>query len=41
MVDVFRKGKFELLAVNETKFKGNEVVSWCEVNDVIAVVHEM
>ena len=24
MEDVFRKGKFELLALNETKLKGNE-----------------
>ena len=28
IVDVFRKGKFELFALMETKLKGNEEVSW-------------
>ena len=32
MVDVFRKGKFELLSLKETKLKVNEEVSWCGVN---------
>ena len=41
MVGVFRKGKFELLALTETKLKGNGEVSGCGVNDIIAGVHEM
>ena len=40
-VDVFRKGKFELLALNEAKLKGNGEVSWCGVNGIIAGVQEM
>ena len=31
MVDVFREGKFELLALTETKLKGNGELSWCGV----------
>ena len=31
VVDVFRKGKFKLLALTETKFKGNQEVSCCGV----------
>ena len=38
---VFRKGKFELLALKETKFKGNGELSWCGVNGIIAGVQEM
>ena len=30
VVNVFRKGKFELLALMETKLKGNG--TWCGVN---------
>ena len=41
MVDVFINGKFELLALTETKLKGNGEVSWCGVNGIIAGVHEM
>ena len=37
VVDVFRKGKFELLAL-EMKMKGNGEVSWCEVNGIITGV---
>ena len=40
MVDVFRKGKFELLALKETKLKGNGEVSHCGVNGIIAGVEE-
>ena len=40
-MDVFSKGKFELLALKETKLKGNGEVSWCEVNGIIASVQEM
>ena len=41
MVDIFRKGKLELLALTETKLKGNGEVSWCGVNDIITGVQEM
>ena len=37
-MNVFRKGKFALLALTETKFKGNGEVSWLGVN---AGVQEM
>ena len=40
-MDVFRKGKFELLALTETKLKVNREVSWCGVNGIIAVVQEI
>ena len=32
VVDVFREGKFEFLALTETKLKRNGEVSWCGVN---------
>ena len=41
MVDVFRDGKFELLALTETKLKGKGEVSWCGVSVIIAGVQEM
>ena len=41
MVDVFRKGKFELLALTETKLKGNLEVSGCGVNGITAGIQEM
>ena len=37
MVDAFRKGKFDLLALTETKVKGNGEVSWYGVNDTLPV----
>ena len=40
-MDVFRKGKFELLALMETNLKGNGEVLWCGVNGIIAGVQEM
>ena len=40
-MDVFRKGKFELLALTETKLKGNGEVSWSGVNGIIVGVQEM
>ena len=40
-MDVFREGKFELLALTETKLKGNEDVPWCGVNFIITGVHRM
>ena len=41
VVNVFREGKYKLLALMETKLKGNEEVSWCEVNVIIASVQEL
>ena len=41
MVDTFKEGKFELLALMESKLKKNGEVSWCGVNDTIAAVLEM
>ena len=38
VVDVFKEGKFELLPLIETKFKGNGGVSWFGVNGIIAGV---
>ena len=40
-VDGFKRGKFELLALSETKLKGNREVSCCGVNGIIAGVQEM
>ena len=40
-MDVFREGKIELLALTETKLKGNRGVSWCGVNGIIAGVKEI
>ena len=37
VVDIFRKGKFELFALIETKLKGNAKVSWSGVNGIISV----
>ena len=34
-MEVFKEGKFELLAFTETKLKGNGEVSWCGVNGII------
>ena len=36
-MDVFKDGKFELLALTETKLNGNEEVSWCGVNVTLLV----
>ena len=41
VLNAFRNGKFELLALNEAKLKGNGKVSWSEVNDIIAGVLEI
>ena len=41
VVDIFKKGKFEFLALTETKLKGKREVSWCEVNGIIFGVQEM
>ena len=41
VVDVLRKGKFELLALTGVKLKWNEEVSWCEVNGIMARIQEM
>ena len=39
-MDVFQEGKFDLLALTETKLKGEGEVSWCGVNGIIAGVQE-
>ena len=41
VVIVFRKGKFVLPALNETKLKGNGEISWYGVNVIIEGVQEM
>ena len=41
MVDVFRKRKFEFLALIETKLKGYGEVSCCGVSGIIADVQEI
>ena len=41
VVDVFKEGKFELLILTETKFKGNGEVSWCEVNGIVEGIQEI
>ena len=41
LVDVFRKGKFELLGLMETKLSRNGEVSWWGVNGLIAGVQEL
>ena len=40
-MDAFRKGKFELLALMETKLKGNGEVSWLGVYAIIAGFQEI
>ena len=40
-MDVFREGKFELLALTEMKLKWIGKVSWSGVNGTIAGVQEM
>ena len=40
-MDVFQKGKFELLVLTETKLKRKGDVYWSGVNVVFASVHEM
>ena len=40
-MDVFRKGKFELLTLTETKLKENGEILWCGVNGIIDGVQEM
>ena len=41
VVDIFKEGKFELLALTETKLKEKGELSWCGVNGTIAGVQEM
>ena len=41
VVDVFREGKLQLLALTETKLKGKGEVSWSGVNGIIASVQKM
>ena len=40
-MDIFNEGKFELLALAETKLEGEGEVSWVEVNGIISGVQEM
>ena len=40
VVAVFKKGKFEFLALTETKLKGKRDVSGCEVNAIIVGVQK-
>ena len=37
VLDIFKKGKFELPALTETKLKGKGAVSWCGINGIIFV----
>ena len=41
VVDIFKKGKFDLLALTEMKLKGEGEVSWVEVDGIISGVQEM
>ena len=40
-MNIFKEGKFELLALTEMKLKGMGKVSWSGVNVIIAGVQEM
>ena len=41
VLNVFRKGKFKLLTLTETKLKGNGDLLGCLVNGIIAGVQEL
>ena len=41
MADIFKKGKFKLFALVETKLKGKKEISWSGVNVIFTGVHEM
>ena len=41
MVDILKTGKFDLLALTETKLKGIGEVSWVEINGIIFGVEEV
>ena len=41
VVDIYKKGKFNLLALTETKLKWEREVSWVEVNGIISGVQEV
>ena len=41
VVDIFKKGKFDLLALTKTKLKEEREVSWCKVNGIISGVQEI
>ena len=41
VVDIFKKGKFDLQALTEKKLKREGEVSWVEVNGIISGVQEM
>ena len=41
VVDIFKRGKFELLALTKTKLKGEGEVSWVEVNVISSGIQKM
>ena len=41
VVDIFKEGKFELLALTETKLKGKGEVLWSGINVIFTSAHEM
>ena len=41
VAEIFKKGKFKLLALTETKLKTKGEVSWSGVNVIFASVHEV
>ena len=41
VIDVFRKGKFELLALTETKLEGNGEVQWRGMSGIVEGVQEI
>ena len=41
VVDIFKKGKFDLLALMESKLKGEGEVTWVEDNGIFSGVQEM
>ena len=40
-MDVFKEGKFELVASTETKLRGKGEVPWCGVSGIITGVQKM
>ena len=41
VVDAFRKGKFELIGLTETKLEGNGEVSWYRVDGIIRMFKKL
>ena len=40
VVDVFGKGKFDLVPLTKTKKKGTEKISWCGICVICEEIHE-